>query len=82
MSTLLLMLKRTALMCESATCFVASKLGARDARPPGVEILSYSCSFRQKNLQNIRLAHRLWELALPTQENPGLTTDQFHKMPL
>ena len=50
MSTLLLILKRTALMCESATCFVGSKLGARDARPPGVEILSYSCSFRRKNL--------------------------------
>ena len=38
--------------------------------PPSLEvrILSFSCSFRQKNLQNNRLAH--------PQENPGSATDR------
>ena len=39
----------------------------------GVQILSFSYSFRQKELQNNRLAHRLWELA-PQKENPGSAT--------
>ena len=34
----------------------------------GVQILSFSCSFRQKKLQNNRLTYPLWELA--PQENP------------
>ena len=42
------------------------------ASPP-VQILSFSCSFWQKNLQNNRLAHPLWELA-PSRELPGSST--------
>ena len=38
------------------------------ALPLGVQILSFSCSFRQKNLQNNRLAHPLWELAPPPRK--------------
>ena len=49
---------------------VADLSGDRDARPLGVQILSFSCSFRQKN----RLAHPLWELAPTPQENPGSAT--------
>ena len=45
--------------------------GAPGAPPslPGVQILSFPCSFRPKN----RLVHPLWELA-PPQENPGSAT--------
>ena len=53
---------------------VADLRGAPGTRPPlGVQILSFSCSFWQKN----RLAHPLWELA-PPQENPGSTTGNNH----
>ena len=38
--------------------------GVPGTRPPGVQILSFSCSFRPNN----RLAHPLWE------ENPGSAT--------
>ena len=46
-------------------------MGRQGRVPPGVQILSFSCSFRQNN----RLAHPLWELA-PPQENPGSATAQ------
>ena len=41
--------------------------------PARDQILSFSCSVRQKKLQNNRLAQPLWELA-PIQENPGSAT--------
>ena len=57
-------------------------MGAPGMRPR-VQILSFSCSFRQENT----LTHPLWELA-PPQENPGSATvfnlfreidlDKFH----
>ena len=40
----------------------------------GVQVLSFSCSFRQKKLQNNRLAHRIWELMPNPQENLGSAT--------
>ena len=45
-------------------------------RSPRVQILLFSCSFRQKKLQNNRLAHHFgrWR---PPQENPGSATG-FH----
>ena len=50
---------------------IGGSKGAPGTRAPlGVQILSFSCSFRQKN----RLAHPLWELA--PQENPGSATDE------
>ena len=46
--------------------------------PSGIQILSFSCSFRKKNLQNSRLARPLWELPPPPpQENRGSTTGIF-----
>ena len=39
--------------------------GARDAYPLGVQILSFSCSFRQKKWINNRLVHPLRELPPP-----------------
>ena len=45
------------------------------APSPGVYILSFLCIFRQKILQNKRLAHALWELVFP--ENPGSATEKF-----
>ena len=50
-------------------CSGRSKWGQGRA-PLGVQIFSFSCSFRQKN----RLAHPLWELAPTPQENPGSAT--------
>ena len=44
-----------------------SQSGAPGTRaPPVVQILSFSCSFREKN----------WELAHPPGENPGSATDK------
>ena len=62
---------------ESGTCETSggSKGGDRDARPPlGVQILSFSCSFRPKN----RLVHPLWELAPPPSGNHGSATGNQH----
>ena len=43
---------------------------AHSPAPPGVQILSFPCSFRQKNLQN----NPNLELAHPPRENPGSAT--------
>ena len=50
-------------------CIGGSKGGARDA-PPGVQILSFSCSF----LQNICKLIALLGVGHPPQENPGSAT--------
>ena len=47
-----------------------SKGGARDAPPPGVQILSFLCSFWQKNCKIIAVL----ELAPPPRGNPGSAT--------
>ena len=39
--------------------------------PPGVQILSFSCSFQQKNLKIIALLG----VGAPPRENPGSVTD-------
>ena len=44
--------------------------GARDAPSLGVQILSFSCSFRQKNLQN----NPNLGISAPPRENPGSAT--------
>ena len=49
-----------------------SKGGARDT--PGVQILLFSCTFRQKVEKMIQL----WELPAPPPENPGSATGK-HK---
>ena len=47
----------------------------RDVRPLGVQILSFSCSFRPK----ICTITSTWELVPPLQEYPGSTTGQLSK---
>ena len=47
----------------------------RDVRPLGVQILSFSCSFRPK----ICTLTPTWELVPPLQEYPGSTTGQLSK---
>ena len=58
---------------EAAYCIGGSKGGGRQGRAPplGVQILSFSCSFRQKNWKIIVL---LGVGASPPGENPGSTT--------
>ena len=57
-----------------------SKGGARDTlpiRPIGVQILSFSCSFRQKNWK----ITPIWELAPPSHDNPGSATGRGGGLP-
>ena len=54
---------------------VADLRGVPRTRTLWVQILSFSCSFRQKKLQNNRLGHSFWEWTHLPQENPGSATD-------
>ena len=42
--------------------------GVRDARPPGRQILSISCSFRE----NLACSRPPWRVHAPPRENPGI----------
>ena len=55
------------------SAFIGGCKGAPGTRPLplGVQILSFSCSFRQK----IDKIIPIWELAHPPRENPGFATD-------
>ena len=56
-------------------CIGGSRGGAPETRAPlGVQILSFSCSFRQKNLQN----NPNLGVVAPPRENPGSATDVHH----
>ena len=52
---------------------IGGSKGGRQGRapPPGVQILSFSCSFQLK----IRKIIGFWELAPPPGENPGSATE-------
>ena len=55
---------------------LADPEGVRDVRPPGVQIISFSCSFWQKVCKIIALPG-----GTPPQENPRSTTvDQHYKI--
>ena len=62
------------LLCRSATVlYWRIQEGERQEREPrGLNPFIFM-QFRQKNLQNNRLAHPLWEL-VPSQENSGSAT--------
>ena len=64
----------------SSKCHWWIQRGGCQGRSPGVQILLFSCSFRQKNW----LAHSFWELApTPPKENPrstkGLVDPEFSR---
>ena len=62
-------------MDPSLACIVAYINGSKRGPPPWVQILLFSCSaVFGKHFQNNRLAHPLWELAPPPQENTGSVT--------
>ena len=55
----------------SAVSIGGSRGGVRDARPPpGVQILSISCSFRE----NLACSRPPWRVHAPPRENPGSAT--------
>ena len=53
-------------LCIHITKRSKQLLSCQGRAPLRVQILSFSCSFWQKNLQNNRLAHPFWELAHPS----------------
>ena len=52
---------------------VADPRGRQGGTPPGVQVLSFSCSFRPKICKIIPI----WELTHPPLENPGSATEEF-----
>ena len=52
--------------------------GAIDVRPLSVQILSFSYSFRQKIMQNIRLEHPTWALAAPGNPESATTLSPIY----